>query len=211
MTVAQLVKAKQAHADAEWTIDEVEIGQVTIVGQVVSIQSQTTNCVYWIDDGSGRIEARHWVDSSSEEDSGKWGGIEENKYVRVTGTLKTFGNKRYINATHIRASTDPHEVYFHILEAINVTLMADRGFSSVPLSAGVSGLDPASAYAGQSSKISDQYSHLPALQQQIVRFIAAQPQSDEGVHVSIIARATGSNGDAQKIRSCASVKCSGYY
>ncbi|KAG6866971.1 hypothetical protein C0991_003887 [Blastosporella zonata] len=76
MTVAQLIKANQAHADAEWTVDDVEIGQVTIVGQVVTIQSQTTNCVYWIDDGTGRIEARHWVDSSSEEDSGKWGGIE---------------------------------------------------------------------------------------------------------------------------------------
>jgi hypothetical protein len=50
--------------------------QVTLVGHVVSIQPQATNCVYWIDDGTGRIEARHWVDSSSEEDSGKWGGIE---------------------------------------------------------------------------------------------------------------------------------------
>lgn len=49
--------------------------QVTIVAQVISIQSQTTNSVYWLDDGSGRIEARHWVDSASEVDSEKWGGI----------------------------------------------------------------------------------------------------------------------------------------
>lgn len=50
--------------------------QVTIVGQVVSIQKQTTNSVYSIDDGTGRIEARHWVDSSSEDDTSKWGVIE---------------------------------------------------------------------------------------------------------------------------------------
>jgi hypothetical protein len=47
--------------------------------------------------------------------------------VRVTGSLKTFGQKRYLNATHIRASRDPHEIYFHILESIAVTLMIDRG------------------------------------------------------------------------------------
>lgn len=49
---------------------------MTIVGQVQSVQAQTTNCVYTIDDGTGRIEARHWVDSTSEEDDGKWSGIQ---------------------------------------------------------------------------------------------------------------------------------------
>jgi len=47
--------------------------------------------------------------------------------VRITGALKMFGNKRYINVTHLRASTDPHELYYHILESIAVTLMAERG------------------------------------------------------------------------------------
>ncbi|KAF8077881.1 replication protein A subunit RPA32 [Lyophyllum atratum] len=197
LTVAQVLKATQAHADAEWTIDDSEIGQVTLVGQVVTIQSQTTNCVYWMDDGTGRIEARHWVDSTSEEDSGKWGGIEETMFVRVTGTLKTFGSKRYINATHIRVATDPHEVYFHILEAIAVTLMVDRGASSGASAPGVA----VSAYTSHqpASNAPDQYSHLPALQQKIVRFISTQPRSEEGVHVSSIARATGSAGDAEKI------------
>lgn len=39
------------------------------------------------------------------------------------------------------------------------------------------------------------------LQQKIARFISNQPRSDEGVHVSIIARAIGKEGDAEKIRS----------
>ncbi|KNZ71816.1 Replication factor A protein 2, partial [Termitomyces sp. J132] len=198
-TVSQLLKATQAHSDAEWTVDDVEIGQVTVVGQVITNQAQTTNVVYWLDDGSGRIEARQWIDSTSEEDSGKYGGIEENMYVRVTGTLKAFGLKRYINTTQIRVTTDPHEVYFHILEAVSVTIMADRGFSSVPPSGASTSKGSTSAYTGQASKITDQYSHLPPLQQKIVRFIASQPQSEEGVHVSAIARAVGSEGDAQKI------------
>lgn len=55
-------------------------------------------------------------------------------YVRVTGALKAFGNKRYINATHIRVASDPHEVYFHVLEAIAVTLMNDRLVSCTDIS-----------------------------------------------------------------------------
>jgi replication factor A2 len=116
---------------------------VTVIAQVISIQAQTTNCVYWLDDGSGRIEARHWMDSSSTEDSEKWGGIKcvnptipsviylfrnsENTYVRVTGTLKMFGSKRYINATYLRPCADPHELYFHLSEAMTVDLIFERG------------------------------------------------------------------------------------
>ena len=200
LTVAQALKATQAHADADWQVDDVEIGQITIVGQVVTVQAQTTNCAYWIDDGTGRIEARHWVDSNNEEDSGKWGGIEESMYVRVTGALKTFGNKRYINANHIRPASDPHELYFHILETITVTLMIDRQSGQVqgPASQTATG---ASAYTAQpqNANANDQFSHLPILQQRIVRFIAGEPRTDEGVHVSKIARAIGKDGDAERI------------
>jgi len=203
LTIAQVIKATQAHADAEWMVDDVEIGQITLVGQVVTIQSQTTNCVYWIDDGSGRVEARHWIDSTSEEDAGKWGGIEESMCVRVTGALKTFGNKRYINATHLRVASDPHEQYFHILESIAVTLMAERGQPSShgQSSATATATTTSSAYLipSRSTTVKDEYSHLPSLQQSIVRFISGQPKSDEGVHVAVIARGIGTEGDAQKI------------
>lgn len=50
--------------------------------------------------------------------------------VRVTGTLKNFGDKRYINASHIRKlDTDdgPQELAHHILEVMYVTLVLERG------------------------------------------------------------------------------------
>jgi len=201
LTVAQLNKATQAHTDAEWQVDGMEIGQVTIVGHVSSIQAQTTNCVYVIDDGTGRIEARHWVDSNSEEDAEKWGGIDEKTYVRVTGGLKTFGSKRYINTTHIRPSKDPHEVYFHILEAITVTLTLERGPPPGPgQTQQPRGTDSTMAsYTNPSAAISDEYSHRPKLEQDICRFIAEQPANEAGIHVAAIARAVGGGGDAHRI------------
>ncbi len=49
--------------------------QISLVASVVSIQTQATNCVYVLDDGSGRIEARHWIDAN-EESGNKFEGIE---------------------------------------------------------------------------------------------------------------------------------------
>jgi replication factor A2 len=174
---------------------------VTIVAQVISIQSQTTNSVYWLDDGSGRIEARHWVDSTSDVDSGKWGGISENAYVRATGALKTFGNKRYINVAHIRLVKDSHELYFHLLEAMATNLIFERG---PPVGPGqpqqqLGGQAGHSAYTAQpnTNATKDNFAGFPPIQRAIINFITSQPPNDEGVHVAAIARAIG--GDAHHI------------
>lgn len=47
--------------------------------------------------------------------------------MRVTGIVKAFGNKKYINANAIRPITDMHELYFHLMEAMFVTLAHQRG------------------------------------------------------------------------------------
>ncbi|CCM04607.1 uncharacterized protein FIBRA_06789 [Fibroporia radiculosa] len=205
VTIKQLIDATQPHSDAEWMIEDAEIGQITIVAQVISIQSQTTNCVYWLDDGTGRMEARHWVDAQ-EEDQDRWAGVAEGKYVRVMGSVKTFGNKRYINAQHLRAASDPHELYFHLLEAMTVTTVMIKGPIPRPSEAGMAprgamanGQTSTSAYAAQShvSASNSQYAHLPDTQRKIVEFLLSQPTSEDGIHVAAIARAIG--GQARDI------------
>lgn len=46
--------------------------------------------------------------------------FREQAYARVTGTLKSLEGKRYLNTKQIRLSLDPHEAYFHILDAMLV-------------------------------------------------------------------------------------------
>ncbi|KIJ69303.1 hypothetical protein HYDPIDRAFT_79797 [Hydnomerulius pinastri MD-312] len=190
MTIYQLIQATQTHTDADWMLDDQEIGQVTIVAYIASVQAQATNSQYMLDDGSGRIEARHWIDSSVEDES------EKNAYVRVSGSLKMFGSKKYINTNHIRPIRSPAEVYFHLLEAMTVTMIWERGPVNVtqrPNAAGAS-----TAYSAQPSTINnDQFSNLPTLHRAIVAFMLSQPPDDEGIHVSAIARAVG--GDAVTI------------
>ena len=48
-------------------------------------------------------------------------------FARVTGNIKTFGSKKYINASQIRPVGDAHEPFFHLLDVIAVQLSFDRG------------------------------------------------------------------------------------
>ncbi|KAJ3520170.1 hypothetical protein NM688_g9200 [Phlebia brevispora] len=202
MTIKQLLNATQAHTDAEWQFEGVDFTQVTVVAQVVTIQPQTTNCIYWIEDGTGRMEARHWVDSATNSDDD---AIQQGEYIRLMGQIKQFGNKRYLNATHLRPVKDNHEFLFHPLDAITTTLMMERGAPGRPgeqnaqSTSSAARPSTASAYTAQTgqSASNDQFQHLPAIQRQIVEFILAQPAHDDGVHVAAIARAIG--GDASAI------------
>lgn len=47
---------------------QIDPKQVKVVAQALSITAQTTSDVYKLDDGSGEIEARHWVDSRGSDD-----------------------------------------------------------------------------------------------------------------------------------------------
>ncbi|KAG9318674.1 hypothetical protein JVU11DRAFT_769 [Chiua virens] len=202
MTIHQLVQATQAHTDADWVLDDQEIGQVTVVAYIASKQAQATNSQYMLDDGSGRIEARHWTDSSVEEQSEN-SGIAEGAYVRVLGSLKIFGNKKYINTNLIRPIESPSEIYFHLLEAMMVTMIWERGPPPRPgqspqeIAHRQAGAGPSAAYSAQPTVSSVQFSHLPTLHRSIMNFMQAQPSHPEGINVSAIARAVG--GDALTI------------
>ena len=48
--------------------------------------------------------------------------IRQNVYIAIMGTIKVFGNKKHVAATHVRAITDRNEVFNHFLRAVYVTL-----------------------------------------------------------------------------------------
>ncbi|KAF9227683.1 replication protein A, subunit RPA32 [Gyrodon lividus] len=203
MTIYQLSQASQAHTDADWMLDDQEIGQVTVVAYIASVQTQATNSQYMLDDGSGRIEARRWIDSSVDDESER-NGIVEGAYVRVSGSLKTFGNKKYINTNLMRPISSPAEIYFHLLEAMTVTLIWERGPPPRPgqnpqdLTSKNNAAGSNTAYSAQPTVVTnDQFSNLPKLHRLIITFMQSQPPNDEGIHVSAIARTVG--GDAVTI------------
>ncbi|KAJ6630877.1 hypothetical protein B0H10DRAFT_1774153, partial [Mycena sp. CBHHK59/15] len=137
VTVAQLRKASQMHSEADWMVDGNPIGQITIVGEMYSQKVYNTNRNFGIDDGTGRMDAKMWIDTPNERQEEIWRGInhkDEHIYVRVTGALKTHNGKKHIHASNIRLVKDSNEVYFHLLEVISVHITLQKGLVCVTTS-----------------------------------------------------------------------------
>jgi len=132
VTIKQLIDAHHPHPDAEYfMIDQSEATQVTFVGQIRNISTQTTNITYKLDDGTGIIEVKVWIDAEAFADPAHPGNEKpkpvEQGYARVWGRLKAFNNKRHVGANIIRPITDFNEIQYHLLEATVVHLHFSRG------------------------------------------------------------------------------------
>ncbi|KIH90130.1 replication factor A2 [Sporothrix brasiliensis 5110] len=127
VTVKQLVETEEAYPGAaEFTIDGAAITQLTLVGQVRAVNPQPTNVTYRIDDGTGSIDVKKWVDADKSEDEAE-APFALDQYVRVSGRLKLFNQKRYVAAHFLRAVDDYNEVSYHALESTYVHLSLTRG------------------------------------------------------------------------------------
>lgn len=118
---------------------------MTTIAHIISVTKTETLCIYALEDGWGRFEARRWVDTNTEEDILKWNfecvclnkshfsilmNASDSDLVRVTGVMKTFGTKKYLNAQHMRKIKDHHEIYYHNLEVAYVQVALERGHVS---------------------------------------------------------------------------------
>lgn len=104
VTIRQIISATQAHPDAEFKVDDQELGQVSLLSSslriaqhmesteanghhhhsipqltfcavIRNISRNATNISYTMEDGTGEIEVRQWLDSTS-DDSGKAADIQ---------------------------------------------------------------------------------------------------------------------------------------
>lgn len=188
VTIKQLLNAAQVHPDSDYTIDGVDVGSIILIGTVHNRSISATNVSYEIGDGTGHIDVRQWLDSADDE-VGKMEGVEQDKYVCIMGTIRTFGGKRHVSATHIRPITDHNEVYHHLLKALYVSLVLRHGGAG-----GGGALKPENANdytAGAATNgASDQWASLPPIQRRIMEVVSKE-ESEDGMHVSAVSRKVG--------------------
>ncbi|KAJ5371441.1 uncharacterized protein N7496_007533 [Penicillium cataractarum] len=201
VTVKQIVDASQPFPEANYQVDGADVANVLFIGQVRNISSQSTNVTYKIDDGTGEIEVKKWVDSGSADsmdtDEGKAPGsgkneIELNGYARVSGAIKSFGNKRYIGAHNVLPVKDINELHCHILEATVVHLFftrgppggANAGAKGAVAAGGDAVMGGADDYgAGQNRALMS----MSPLAKKVYQVLRTEPQDDTGLHVQQIA------------------------
>jgi len=175
VTVAQILTAK--HDDDIFVSGNQELGQVTFVGLIKSVNESATRIDYEIDDMTGPpIEVRHFNDTDEAEDgtNQQSNAFPANSYVRVNGLLRAFGGKRTVNCHKMSLVTDMNELTCHMLEVTYANAMSKQQQMS-------------SSNAGGSNNVgdSDTIPGLTPLQSQ-VQMIIRKETSDRGCSVDEI-------------------------
>jgi len=200
----QVLDATRATDNTDVVIDGVEATQLTFVAQVLSVQIQSTNMMLKLDDGTGQVESRQWIEqgpNSDVEQMKKNQGCIENHWVRVLGNVKNFSNKRHFAAQYVRPVTDPHEIYFALLEAMAVHLHYTKGPPTGAIANGSQG-PSASVYQPGSSGgggVQEQFAHLPPMEKKIVFYIINSAPDEQGIHVSALTKGLGQNVNAADV------------
>lgn len=163
-----------------------------------SVNPQATNITYRIDDGTGTLDVKKWVDAERSDDTDPKFGLDS--YVRVHGRLKSFNNKKHLGANFMRAINDYNEVNYHMLESTYVHLCLTKG---APGGGGVGGGGGADnmfveggGYGAGAAGVAAGGGN-PRLvgcsrnAQNMYNYLNNSPGGNEGLHLNLIANGTG--------------------
>lgn len=175
-------------------IDGSDINQVTFVGQIRSMGQQATNTTYKLDDGTGIIEVKQWLDSEAGP-SPNQAKLQENAWCRVFGRMKSFNNKRHIGSHFIRPVSEYDEVSMHMLEATYVHCFFTKGSPESLAAGGASEggmfVQQGEQSAGSAPSGGNMMKGLQPNSQKVLTYLNNSPNNNEGTNVHQIAKALG--------------------
>ena len=128
-TIKQLKNAPAGSGgDNAFVVDGQDLHQVTIVGLITHADEQNTNLQFTIDDGTGSIVAKMWIDAAQDEATMEKRSMwKEGVIVRVVGQMRAFNQVRSVVAFHIQPITDFNEYTFHFIEVVHTHLRNTKG------------------------------------------------------------------------------------
>ncbi|KAF1939574.1 replication protein A, subunit RPA32 [Clathrospora elynae] len=189
VTIKQILEAQsEAGGNDAFKIDG------AVISQIRNISTQTTNITYRLDDGTGSIEVKQWLDSDTVDQTNPTKAkLVEGAYCRAWGKLKSFNDRRSVSAQIIRPVEDMNEVSYHLLEATAMHLHFTRG---APGSA-QAGTATTNGSAGQQQAAGggnyggyDLAGYTPVAKR-VFQYLREAPQSNEGLNQHEIAAKLG--------------------
>ena len=196
VTIKQILDADEAYAGSDFKIDGQAVTQVTFIAQVRSITPNPTNITFKMHDSSGEIEVKKWVDLDKQDEASRL-GFEIDSHVRVWGHVKSFSNKRSVNAYVLRKVQDFNEVHYHELEAAYVHLYFTKG----PLGAaggdqnGGGGdsmfVDGGNNDGANAGNMPSKLANVSANGKKVYTFMSTLPGGNQDVHLNVITGSTG--------------------
>ncbi|XP_019858654.1 PREDICTED: replication protein A 32 kDa subunit-B-like isoform X2 [Amphimedon queenslandica] len=206
-------------AEEIYLIDDEQVNQIVLVGEIVEVFESATSVMYKIDDRTGPpVEVRRWI--NAEEDSQfeleRRAACREGIYVKIVGHIKMFNNQRTITGFMIRPIEDFNEVTHHMAETMFAHLAITKGlklpeqfsdhqqgnqmggassFGSTTPQAGGSGWTPLATSTQMSgTSYGNQFNSGLTLVQQKVLSVIGNTKGDHGLHVNDIISSVKTQG-----------------
>ena len=166
---------------------------------------------YKMDDGTGIIEVKVWIDSDNQGGMGEGGStgktnkelLVTDSWARVWGRLKAFNNKRHVGAHIIRPLVDKNEISHHLLSATYVHLYFTRGPPDQLASAAQNSDASYPSLPSHQQNVDPNAKLLPSMTptaRRVYEGLRTSPQNNEGLHVQNIAAALGLGiGEVMKV------------
>lgn len=191
VTIKQIYNAQQPVPEGPFKLNGKDLDLITIIGKIQNIQSMSTNTNYTIEDGTGSIDVRIWIDTNdNENDAQKRSQLSEGVYIRVVGSARFYHDKKSVMAFHIRPIEDFNEITAHFLEIVKIQLydikndspFGDNGDKNLP---SFNNSDYAPQNYNNNVEMSSTGGYSPC-QQAIINLIRSQKLGEEGMHVNTI-------------------------
>ncbi|CAH6720364.1 replication factor A protein 2 [[Candida] jaroonii] len=126
VTIKQINESTQPYPDGDFQINKVNLNMVSFIGIFRKIEDRKSALNITLEDGTGAITVRKWVDdsqTSAAEEMAKYESIK-GKYVYCTGALKSFSDNKSIQNATIKVIEDHNEITYHYLQAISIHIKA---------------------------------------------------------------------------------------
>jgi len=111
--------AKAGGDDSEIRFFGAEPGMLLLVGQVESISQNVASLEFTLNDSTGRLQARYYMQGVEET-------IEAGKYVTIAGQIRT-APQLHISVTAMRPVQAADEISYHMIEAAHAALKLQGG------------------------------------------------------------------------------------
>lgn len=172
---------------------------VKLVGAVRTVENMSTNVSYEIEDGTGLIEVKQWMDDNdcSAAQEMKEQAAKDAQYLRIIGQIKDYDGKKSLVAHSIRRITDGNELTHHFLEVVHSAEKYARGERiggmAAPVSMASNTMNSSTPVAAASSGGGD------SLKDQVLNYVKVEGESLEvGAPVGkLVQMLSGSFGESQ--------------
>ena len=179
-----------------------DLHYVKIVGAIRSVEDRSTNVSYEIEDGTGMIVVKQWLDDNDSQ------ALQEMRqecqkdaiYVKVIGQIKEYDGRKNLVALRVVRLKDANELTYHLLEVVyagekhkkmtTIVGMPSAGSSGVGFGGG--GLVTGNGVPLQQQQ--QQQGSDDALRDAIKTFIKNNVFDDRGCHIEKIVNGVSASG-----------------